>query len=507
MRLVCPFGGTSVTRHQRLTLLAAIVGSAVATIDGSIVNVALPAIEEDLGGGLSAQQWVSNAYLLTLGSLILIGGSVGDIYGERRVFTIGLGAFGIFSIACALSPTIEVLIAARALQGAAAALMVPSSLAIIVAAFGPSERGAAVGSWTAWGGIAAIVGPLAGGVIVDQASWRWIFALNVPLVLATLALVLAAVPVSRITTGRRVDFLGAALCAAGLAGIVFALVEQPHYGWSSPVIAIPLCAGLAAFAAFLGYERRVAEPMLELALFSRRNFAVGNAETFAMYAGLAILFFFLTIFLQQVAGYSALESGLTIVPVTLVMFALSRRFGALADRFGPRLFMGAGPLIASVGILLLLRTGLETDYVTDLLPALLVFSLGLSLTVAPLVATVLADADESDAGIASAINNAIARVAGLVGVSVVGVIVSGALVGDTFAANDESVKAFHDAVVICALLVAAGGVLGAVGIVNPRRAIEAQKCPGGQLVGAPQRAVTSTSQESATIVEPIPQEA
>ena len=277
-------------------------------------------------------------------------------------------------------------------------------------------------------------------MIVDQASWRWIFALNVPLVLATLALVLAAVPASPRTTGRRVDFLGAALCAAGLAGIVFALVEQPHYGWSSPVILLPLFAGLVAFAAFLGYERRVAEPMLELTLFSRRNFAVGNAETFAMYAGLAILFFFLTIFLQQVAGYSALESGLTIVPVTLVMFALSKRFGALADRFGPRLFMGAGPLIASVGILLLLRTGLETDYITDLLPALLVFSLGLSLTVAPLVATVLADADESDAGIASAINNAIARVAGLVGVSVVGVVVSSALVGDTFAANDESVN-------------------------------------------------------------------
>jgi MFS family permease len=203
------------THKQRLTLLAAIVGSAVATIDGSIVNVALPAIEEDLGGGLSAQQWVSNAYLLTLGSLILIGGSVGDIYGERRVFTIGLGAFGVFSIACALAPTIEVLIGARALQGAAAALMVPSSLAIIVAAFMPRERGAAIGSWTAWGGIAAIAGPLSGGLIVDQASWRWIFALNVPLVLATVVLVHAAVPGTARTTGRRVDFLGGGLCAAG----------------------------------------------------------------------------------------------------------------------------------------------------------------------------------------------------------------------------------------------------------------------------------------------------
>ena len=494
-------------RRQRLTLLAAIFGSALATIDGSIVNVALPAIQEDLGGGLTGQQWVANAYLLALASLILIGGSLGDIYGERRVFAIGIAAFGVVSIACALAPTIEVLIGARALQGAAAALMVPSSLAIIVAAFAPRERGAAIGSWTAWGGIAAIVGPLAGGVVIDQTSWRWIFALNVPLVLVTLILVRAAVPATARATGRKVDLVGAALCAAGLFGIVFALIEQPHFGWSSPVIFLPLCAGVLALAAFLRYERRIAEPMLELELFSRRNFAVGNAETFAMYAGLAILFFFLTIFLQQVAGYSALESGLTIVPVTLVMFALSKRFGAIADRFGPRVFMGAGPLIAAVGVLLLLRTGLETDFITDLLPALLVFALGLSLTVAPLVATVLADADESDAGIASAINNAVARVAGLVGVAAVGLVVSSALVGDTFAANSESVTAFHHAVEICAVLLAAGGVLGAVGIVNPRTAIDARRCPGGQLVGAPQRAADLAPRSSATMVEPIPQEA
>ena len=228
------------TRRKTLTLLAAILGSGVATIDGSIVNVALPAIERDLGGGLSAQQWVSNSYLLALASLILVGGSLGDIYGERRVFAVGLTAFGLFSVACALAPTVEVLIGARTLQGAAAALMVPSSLAIIVAAFAPEERGAAIGSWTAWGGIAAIVGPLAGGVIVDQASWRWIFALNVPLVLATVVLVLAAVPETTARTGRRVDFIGAGLCAAGLGGVVFALIEQPNYGWSSPVIFLPL---------------------------------------------------------------------------------------------------------------------------------------------------------------------------------------------------------------------------------------------------------------------------
>jgi EmrB/QacA subfamily drug resistance transporter len=477
------------SRRQRLTLVAAILGSAVATLDGTIVNVALPSIEQDLGGGLSAQQWVSNAYLLALGSLILIGGSLGDIYGTRRVFAIGVGAFGALSVACALAPTIELLIAARALQGAAGALLVPSSLAAIVAAFGPSQRGAAIGSWTAWGGIAAIVGPLAGGWIVDQVSWRWIFALNVPLVAVTLALILLAVPRSGRVVERSIDVTGAGLCALGLGGMVFALIEQPHYGWSSPVIYVPLVGGAVTFASFVVYERRAREPMLELDLFRRRNFAVGNVQTLAMYAGLAILFFFLVIFLQQVAGYTALESGFTTLPVTLVMFALSRRFGALADRYGPRLFMGGGPLVAAAGVLLLLRTGLDTSYLTDLLPALLVFALGLSLTVAPLTATVLADADEDDAGIASGVNNAVARVAGLVGVSVVGVVVASTLVGDTFAPNSESVRAFHAAVLICGVLVAAGGIAGFVGIVNPRRAVPAAECSGGQLVGTPQPAV------------------
>lgn len=477
------------TRRQRLTLLAAILGSGVATIDGSIVNVALPAIERDLGGGLTGQQWVSNAYLLTLASLILLGGSLGDIYGERRVFALGIAAFGVLSVACAVAPTIETLIAARALQGAAGALVTPSSLAIIVGAFAPSERGAAIGSWTAWGGIAAIIGPLAGGWIVDQVSWRWIFAINVPLVLVTLALILAAVPPAPVRSGRRVDFLGAALCALGLGGMVFGLIEQPHYGWGSPVIYVPLILGVVSFTAFVLWERRVPEPMLDLELFTHRNFAAGNVETFAMYGGLGILFFFLVIFLQQVAGYSALESGLATLPVTIVLFLLSRRFGALADRYGPRFFMGGGPIVAAVGILFLLRAGLETSYLTDVLPAMLVFALGLAMTVAPLVATVLADADERDAGIASAINNAVARVAGLIAVSVLGVVVAQTLVGDTFAANQESVRAFHQVVVICAALVAAGGVIGAVGIVNPRRTVEAEKCAGGQLVAVPHAAV------------------
>ena len=476
------------TRGQRFTLVAAILGSGVAAIDGTIVNVALPAIQADLGGGLQTQQWVSNAYLLTLGSLILIGGSLGDIYGRRRVFALGVGAFGVLSLACAVAPTVETLIAARALQGVAGALLTPSSLALIAAAFSERERGAAIGSWTAWGGIAVIVGPLVGGLLVDQASWRWIFAINVPLVLVTLVLARAAVPDAP-TVKRRVDFVGAALCALGLAGVVFGLIEQPRFGWGSPVIVISLLGGVVAFGSFVVYEQRASHPMLRLDLFERRNFAVANLQTLTIYAGLSVLFFFLFIFLQQVAGYSALQAGLTTIPVTVTMFALSRRLGALADRYGPRLFLSAGPLIAAAGILLFLRVGLEASYVFDLLPALLLFSLGLAATVAPLTATVLADADESDAGIASAINNAIARVAGLIGIAAIGALVASTLPGDTFAPNSQSVDAFHQAILVCAALVAGGGIVAAFGIENPRRRVNAEECPGGQLVGAPRAAV------------------
>ena len=294
------------------------------SVDSSIVGVALPAIERDLGGGLAAQQWVSNSYLLALGSLILVGGSLGDIYGERRVFATGVAAFGVLSVACALAPTMGALIAARALQGVAAALVTPSSLAIIVAAFAPKERGAAIGSWTAWGGIASIAGPLAGGAIIDQFSWRWIFAINIPLVIVTLVLVLVAVAPSKRATGRHVDVVGATLGALGLGGIVFGLIEQPHYGWGSPWILLPLLGGGASLALFVVWERRTPEPMLDLELFSHRNFALGNLETLGMYAGLGIFFFYLTIYLQQVAGYSALQAGLTTVPLTIMMF-LQRR--------------------------------------------------------------------------------------------------------------------------------------------------------------------------------------
>jgi EmrB/QacA subfamily drug resistance transporter len=517
--------------RKRLVLVACILGTTVVTVDSTVVNVALPAIERDLGGGLAGQQWTSNAYLVTLGSLLLIGGSLGDIFGERRVFAAGVVGFGATSVVCALAPTIEVLVLGRALQGMAGALLTPAALAVIVATFREEERGRAVGTWTAWGGIGTVLGPLVGGQLVDQASWRWIFAINVPLVFVTVALILHVVP-QRDTRSRgaTVDVVGAALCALGLAGMTFGLIEQPLHGFGSPIVFGPLVLGALLFAGFIFWEARAPAPMLPLGLFRRRNFAAGNVETFSMYGGLGLLFFFLILYLQQVAGYNALEAGVTGLPVTLVMFALSSRFGALADRYGPRLFMGLGPLVAAVGLALLLRVDATVDYWTDLLPPLLLFALGLSMTVAPLTATVLADADEHNAGIASGVNNAIARVAGLVTIAAVGAIIAAqfgskldeelgplasrpslarpieaakreplakvhvrgqppAVAVRVDAAGDRAAtSAFHTGIGIAAVLVALGGVLGLAGIRNPRREIEAETCAGGQLVGVPREA-------------------
>jgi EmrB/QacA subfamily drug resistance transporter len=514
-------------RQKQLVLAAAILGTTVVTVDSTVVNVALPSIADDLGGGLAGQQWTANAYLVTLSSLILIGGSLGDLFGERRVFMTGVAGFGVTSVFCALAPSIEALVIARALQGVFGALLTPAALAVIVATFPADERGKAVGAWTAWGGIGTVLGPLIGGQLVDAASWRWIFAINIPVVLITLTLVTRVM-----TPGRprpadaRVDYIGAALCAFGLAGITYGLIEQPRNGWGDPTVAIPLAAGVLMFAGFIVWEARSRHPMLPLSLFRRRNFAIGNIETFSMYAGLGLLFFFLILYLQQVAGYTAIQAGSTTIPVTLIMFLLSTRFGALADRHGPRFFMGFGPLIAATGLALFLRLDADVDYLTELLPGLLVFALGLSMTVAPLTATVLADADEHNAGIASGVNNAIARVASLIAIAAVGALVASSfgsslrenlgplanrpavsraiseaekqpLAGVTAdnappavrarlerASRESSVDAFHLAIAIASTLVALGGVLGLAGLVNPRREVKACDCPGGQLAGA-----------------------
>jgi len=521
---------------KRLTLIACVMGSGVVLLDGSVVNVALPTIQRTLGGGLAAQQWMINSYLLTLGSLILIGGSLGDLYGERRIFALGVSGFGAASLLCALSPSITVLVIARALQGIAGALLVPSSLAVIVNTFPESERGGAIGTWTAWGAISGVLGPLLGGELLAIASWRWIFLINLPLVIACLSLILIVLPRSarRKADARRLDLTGALLCALGLGGPVFALIEQPRLGWSSPAVILPLVAGVAIFLAFLVWESRTPDPMLPLGLFRRRNFAAGNIETFAMYAGLAILFFFLVLFLQQIAGFSPIKSGLTTLPVTVVMFVFSRRFGALADRFGPRLFMGAGPVVAACGLLLFQRVGVHVDYFSDLLPGLLVFGLGLSMTVAPLTAAVLAGAETSQAGIASGVNNAIARVAGLLGTAAVGAAIAGSFAADlnrrlsgaalggaargavaaakrlplgrpdvhglppaqaralSTAAEQASLHSFHLGMAIAAGLVALGGVVGVVGIRNQSASsVHAAECAGGQLVGVSSPHVSS----------------
>jgi len=447
--------------RNRLVLVACILGSVIVFVDSTVVNVALPAIQRDLGGGLALQQWVVDAYLLTLGSLLLVGGSLGDLFGARRIFLLGIVSFGVMSVACAAAPDGTSLIVARGLQGVTGAILTPAGLAVIAATFTGEERGAAIGAWTAWTGVAFVVGPLVGGWLVTNASWRWVFIVNVPFAVATAALVAYAVP-KRETAGPRprLDLVGALLCVLGLGGPVFALIEEPRRGFGDPLILVPLVLGLALLAAFFWWERRAREPMLPLGLFSRRNFSFANLETLTVYAGLATLTFFLVLFVQQLGGYTALKGGLALLPITVVMFVLSPRVGRLSMRLGPRLFMGVGPLVAAGSLLALTRLRPGFDYWVELLPPLLGFAVGLSLIVAPLTATVLADAGERDAGIASGVNNAVARVAGLLGIAVVGASVAGS-------ANRLDLPGYRLAMWITAGLVGAGGLVGLLGIRNP----------------------------------------
>lgn len=412
------------TKQQRVVLVVSILASFVAFLDSAIVNVALPAIQRELGGGLAAQQWIVDAYLLTLGSLILVAGSLSDLLGRKRILSVGLWGFGIASLLCALAPSSELLIVFRGLQGMAGALLVPSSLALIIATFSGSAQGKAIGSWTAWTGISFILGPLVGGILVDQASWRWIFAINVVPIAVTLYLLKSVQSTKESHGAKSVDSIGALLCALGLGGAVYALIEQPHYGWSAARIFVPLIAGLLLFLAFLLYEYKAAKPMLPLSLFRNHNFSVGNVATLAVYAGLTASFFLLVLFLQQVAGYSALAAGLAGVPVTLILFVLSPRTGALAGKYGPRLFMGLGPIISGASFLLLSRLGAHVNYWTEVFPAIVLFGIGLAITVAPLTAAILGDVKPEQAGIASAVNNAVARVAGLIAVAAVGAVVA-----------------------------------------------------------------------------------
>jgi len=494
------------SRAKRLTLIACILGSAIVFVDGTVVNVALPALRDDLGASLADQQWVVEAYLLLLASLILVGGSLGDLYGRRRIFAIGVAGFGAASLVCAIAPSVGLLIAARALQGAFGALLVPSSLAIITAVFGPRERAAAIGTWTAGTSAAIAVGPPLGGLLVDVLSWRVIFAMNVPLVLACLWITARAVPQCPGDGAHRIDVPGAALCALGLAGPVYALIQQPALGWSDPGVWAPLLGGIGACGAFLAYERRAPDPMMPLSIFRSRNFAVGNLVTFVVYAGLGAATFFVALFLQQIAGYSAFAAGLSLLPSTLVLVTTARRFGALAARIGPRLPMTVGPLVGGAGLLLFARLDERGEFLTGVLPASMLFGFGLAITVAPLTATVLQAADSRHAGIASGVNNAIARVAGLLAIAAVGAVVSaqfasrveqrlpadrldpagrafvrearerpltvpeGPVAGSVRAeVQAADVYAYRAGMIVSAVLMIGGGIVAALGIRNPRR--------------------------------------
>jgi EmrB/QacA subfamily drug resistance transporter len=441
----------------RWVLLIAVLGSGIAFLDGTVLNVALPAIGRDFDASTSALQWMLNGYLLTLASLILLGGSLGDRYGRRRIFAVGVGWFTAASLLCALAPSAELLIVARLLQGIGGALLTPGSLAMIEGGFRPADRARAIGAWSGLTGIAVALGPLLGGWLVDAVSWRAVFVINVPLGLFVVLAAPRYVPETRDPNagGARLDVRGATLAALGLAGTTYALIEAPE--GASAAVVVTAVGGVTALVAFLLAERRAASPMLPLTLFSSRQFSAANLVTFVVYAALSGVFFLLVAFLQISLGYSPIAAGAASLPVTALMLAFSARAGALAQRIGPRVPLTSGPLIIAAGMLLMTRIGPGDSYLGSVLPAVLVFGAGLTLVVAPVTATVLAAADARHSGIASGINNAVSRVGGLLAVAVFPLI--GGLTGDAFYDPGAMTDGFHAAMVAAAALSALGGAI------------------------------------------------
>ncbi|HEX3929835.1 MAG TPA: MFS transporter [Nocardioides sp.] len=436
----------------RGVVLAAVLGSGMAMLDGTVVNVALKTIGKDLGASLAQLQWITNGYLLLLASLILLGGALGDRLGRRRVFLVGVVWFAVASVLCGLAPDPTLLIAARVLQGIGGALLTPGSLAIIEAVFARADRGRAIGAWSGLGSIAAAIGPFLGGGLVEYASWRWIFLINAPLAAVTVVVALRYVPETRAESDGPFDALGAALAAVFLGGLTYWLIE-----WRTTYALLALVVGVVAGVAFLVVEHRSAHPMMPLSMFSSRNFSAANAMTLLVYAALGAILFFLVIDLQTVLGYGALKAGLATLPLTVVMLLLAARGGQLGARIGPRIPMTLGPLVMAAGVLWLSRVDAGTSYWTGVLPPVVVFGLGLSLMVAPLTMTVLAAAPEDRTGIASGVNNAVARAGSLLAVAALPVAVG--LSGDEYADPGVFDDAYGKAMVICAVLLALGGVV------------------------------------------------
>jgi EmrB/QacA subfamily drug resistance transporter len=483
------------TAPGRWLLAVAVLGSGVAFLEATVVNVALPKIGRDLGAGMDGLQWVLNGYLVTLAALILVGGALGDRYGRRLVFSVGIAWFTTASALCAFAPSVELLVAARVLQGVGGALLTPGSLAIIEATFAPEDRPRAIGAWSGLTGVSGAVGPLLGGWLVGTVSWRAIFFLNLPLGAFVIWAARRHVPETRDPNAAGApDLAGALLLMLGLGGLTMALIHAPRDGAAAPAVLVPAAVGLVALGAFPARERRAQHPMLPLEIFRSRQFTSANVVTFVVYAALGGMFFLLVTFLQVTMGYSPLAAGAASLPVTALMLVLSPRAGALAARIGPRAPLTVGPLVIAAGMLLMTRIVEGDGYVAAVLPAVLVFGLGLSATVAPVTATVLAAADATHAGVASGVNNAVARAAQLLAVAVLPV--AAGLSGADYLDPAKLTAGFHTAMTICAAAAAGGGMLAWATIRDqalPRRPATDRQCPVAGTMLRPPREVRSRS--------------